>query len=62
MSWIQFEVWADVDGQQELVKTTHSKKEAVSLAKKTFNDGAPFVIVYEEDADGEYTEVLALSK
>jgi len=62
MSWIQFEVWADVDGQQELVKTTHSKKEAISLAKKTHNEGSPFVIVYEEDADGEYTEVMALSK
>jgi ATP-dependent Clp protease adapter protein ClpS len=61
MSWIQFEVWADVDGQQELVKTTHSKKEAISLAKKIHNEGSPFVIVYEEDADGEYTEVLALS-
>jgi hypothetical protein len=62
MSWIQFEVWADIDGQQELVKTTHSKKEAVDLAKKTFNEGSTFVIVYEENADGEYNEVMALSK
>jgi hypothetical protein len=62
MSWIQFEVWADIDGQQELVKTTHSKKEAVDLAKKTFNEGSAFVIVYEENADGEYNEIMALSK
>jgi len=62
MSWIQFEVWADVDDRQELVKTTHSKKEAVTLAKKIHNDGSPFVVVYEEDSEGEYTEVLVLSK
>lgn len=62
MSWTQYEVWADVDGHQELIETTHSKKEALALAKKVFNEGAERVQVYEESADGDYFEIETLSK
>lgn len=62
MSWTQYEVWAEVEGHQELIETTHSKKEALTLAKKTFNEGADRVQVYEETEDGDYIEIETLSK
>ena len=61
MSWTQYEVWAEEDGHQELIETTHSKKEAVDLAKKVFNAGAGFVQVFEENSDGDYREIIKLS-
>ena len=62
MSWTQYEVWAELDRHQELIETTHSKKEALSLAKKTFNDGADTVTVYEETEEGDYKEIERLSR
>lgn len=62
MSWTQYEVWAEVEGHQELIETTHSKKEALALAKKTFNDGADQVSVYEETQDGDYEQIELLSR
>lgn len=62
MSWTQYEVWAELEGHQELIETTYSKKEALTLAKKTFNDGADLVTVYEETADGDYEQIERLSR
>ncbi len=62
MSWTQYEVWAEIDGHQELIETTHSKKEAISLAKKVYNEGVDFVQVFEETSDGDYLEVETLRK
>lgn len=62
MSWTQYEVWASVDGHQELIETTHSRKEALALAKKTFNDGADEVTVFEENDDGDYLEIERLRR
>lgn len=62
MSWTQYEVWAEMDGHQELIETTHSKKEALDLARKTFNDGADYVQVFEETDDGDYQEIETLSR
>jgi hypothetical protein len=62
MSWTQYEVWAEVDGHQELIETTHSKKEALALAEKTFGDGMDFVQVFEESSDGDYIEIKVLSR
>jgi hypothetical protein len=62
MNWIQYEVWAEVDGHQELIETTHSKKEALALATKTFHAGAELVQVFEETSDGDYEEIETLSK
>ena len=58
MNWVQYEVWAEDDhGHQELIETTASRKEALALAEKTFNDGGVVVTVYEETADGDYAEI-----
>jgi hypothetical protein len=62
MTWTQYEVWAEVDGHQELIETTHSKKEALALATKTFHAGAELVQVFEETSDGDYREIESLSK
>jgi hypothetical protein len=62
MTWTQYEVWAEVDGHQELIETTHSKKEALALATKTFHAGAELVQVFEETSDGDYAEIETLSK
>jgi hypothetical protein len=60
MSWTQYEVWAEMDGHQELIETTHSKKEALQLAERTFNDGVDYVQVFEETNDGDYTLIKEL--
>ena len=62
MSWTQYEVWAEFDGHQELIETTHSRKEAMQLAEKTFHEGSEFVEVFEETKDGDYVSIKQLSK
>ena len=62
MSWTQYEVWAELDGHQELIETTASRKDALMLAEKTFDDGCDFVEVFEESSDGEYTSIKQLSR
>ena len=57
MSWEQYEVWATLDGTDELVDTTKSLKEARHLAKKAINEGATGATTYLETADGDYEEV-----
>lgn len=57
MSWEQYEVWAIVDGTNELVDTTKSLKEARHLAKKAINEGATGATIYLETADGDYEQV-----
>jgi len=60
MSWTQYEVWAEMDGHQELIETTHSRKEAIALAERTFNEGVDYVKVFEETNDGDYTLIKEL--
>lgn len=62
MTWTQYEVWAELEGHQELIETTASKKEALALAKKTFNEGAEVVTVYAETTDGDYEEIERISR
>jgi hypothetical protein len=62
MSWTQYEVWAEMDGHQELIETTNSRKDAIRIAERTFNDGIDFVQVFEETSDGDYLEVKTLSR
>ena len=62
MSWTQYEVWAEMDGHQELIETTHSRKEALELANTTFEDGVDFVQVFEETQDGDYVLIKELSR
>ena len=54
-NWVQYEVWAeDDDGHRVLIETTASKKQALSVAQKTFHEGMGVVYVYEEESDGDY--------
>lgn len=63
MTWVQYEVWAESEaGHQELIDTTNSRKEAIDLAKKTFNEGYDTVQVFEETSDGDYLEVQTLTR
>jgi len=63
MNWVQYEVWAEDDsGHTELIETTASRKEAVALAKKVFNEGAAQTTVYEETADGDYELIEQLTR
>ena len=57
MSWEQYEVWATIEGTDELVDTTKSLKEARHWAKKAINEGATGATIYLETADGDYEEV-----
>jgi hypoxanthine phosphoribosyltransferase len=57
MIWEQYEVWATIEGTDELVDTTKSLKEARHLAKKAINEGATAATIYLETDDGEYKEV-----
>jgi|LakMenE18May11ns_1017448.scaffolds.fasta_scaffold8395742_2 hypoxanthine phosphoribosyltransferase len=57
MIWEQYEVWATIEGTDELVDTTKSLKEARHLAKKAINEGATAATIYLETDDGDYKEV-----
>ena len=62
MNWVQYEVWAeDDDGRQELIETTASKKDALSIAERTHKETNMIVSVHEEDADGNYELVKEYS-
>ena len=61
MTWELYEVWSDVDGHEELVDTTKSKKEAQALAKKTLNEGANEVWIFRETGAGDYEEIERLT-
>ena len=54
MTWELYEVWANLDGHDELIETTRSLKEARQLAKKAVNEGADGATVYRETEDGDY--------
>lgn len=55
MNWQQYEVWSEDDlGHQEIVDTTASKKEALTLAQRVHNETKAHVTVYQETADGDY--------
>lgn len=62
MTWELYEVWTeDEDGREQLVDTTKSKKEAISLAKKSVNEGAILAKVFRETEDGDYEEIETIS-
>jgi len=60
MTWELYEVWASIDGHDELIETTKSLKEARQLAKKAMGDGAEYATVYRETEDGDYEVVEEL--
>lgn len=60
MSWVQYEVWGvDDTGQEQIIDTTNSLKEANQLADLTLaavDNGIVECVIYK-DLDGELEEV-----
>jgi hypothetical protein len=58
MNWELYEVWAEDDaGQEELIETTNSRKQAFEIAQTQLNLGYIASIVYLENEDGELEKV-----
>lgn len=58
MNWELYEVWAeDEDGQEELVDTTNSRKQAFEMAQTQLDLGYSASIVYLENEEGDLEKV-----
>jgi hypothetical protein len=58
MNWELYEVWAEDDaGQEELIETTNSRKQAFEIAQTQLDLGYIASIVYLENEDGELEKV-----
>ena len=58
MNWELYEVWAeDEDGQEELVDTTNSRKQAFEMAQTQLDLGYIASIVYLENEEGDLEKV-----
>lgn len=61
MNWELYEVWAvKVDGQEDLIDTTKSLKEARQLAEANLDDEVIECVIFAEH-DGELEEVERIS-
>ena len=61
MNWELYEVWAvKLDGQEDLIDTTKSLKEAKQLAEANLDDEVIECVIYAE-RDGELEEVERIS-
>lgn len=58
MNWELYEVWAeDDDGQEELIETTNSRKQAFELAQAQLDLGYIASIVYLENEEGDLEKI-----
>jgi hypothetical protein len=58
MNWELYEVWAeDEAGQEELIETTNSRKQAFELAQAQLDLGYIASIVYLENEEGDLERV-----
>ena len=58
MNWELYEVWAeDDDGQEELIDTTNSRKQAFEMAQAQLDLGYSASIVYLENEEGALEKV-----
>lgn len=58
MNWELYEVWAeDEAGQEELIETTNSRKQAFEIAQTQLNLGYIASIVYLENEEGDLEKV-----
>ena len=58
MNWELYEVWAeDEDGQEELIDTTNSRKQAFEMAQAQLDLGYHASIVYLENEEGSLEKV-----
>jgi hypothetical protein len=58
MNWELYEVWAEGDdGQEELIETTNSRKQAFEIAQAQLSLGYFASIVYLENEEGDLEKV-----
>jgi hypothetical protein len=58
MNYELYEVWGvEEDGQEELLETTSSKKQAGELAEANLGLGYFQTVIYREDENGKLNEV-----
>jgi hypothetical protein len=58
MNWELYEVWAEDDaGQEELIETTNSRKQAFEIAQTQLDLGYIASIVYLENEQGDLEKV-----
>ena len=58
MNWELYEVWAeDEDGQEQLIDTTNSRKQAFEMAQAQLDLGYSASIVYLENEEGALEKV-----
>jgi hypothetical protein len=62
MNWELYEVWAvDIDGNEDLIDTTKSLKEAKEIAVLNIKEeNITECIIYREDENGDLVEVEAV--
>lgn len=60
MSWVQYEVWGvDDAGQEQIIDTTNSLKQANQLADATLSDVDNSIVecIIYKDLDGELEQI-----
>ena len=58
MNWELYEVWSiDEDGNEDLIDTTKSLKEAKQMAQANITEYYVECVIYREDEEGELIEI-----
>ena len=58
MNWELYEVWAEDDaGQEELIETTNSRKQAFEIAQTQLDLGYIASVVYLENEEGDLEKI-----
>jgi hypothetical protein len=58
MNWELYEVWAeDEAGQEELIETTNSRKQAFEIAQTQLSLGYIASIIYLENEEGDLEKI-----
>jgi hypothetical protein len=58
MNWELYEVWAvDTDGNEDLIDTTKSLKEAREMARWNLDEECAQCVIYAENPEGELVEI-----
>ena len=58
MNWELYEVWAvDADGNEDLIDTTKSLKEAREMARWNLGEACVECVIYAEDPESDLVEI-----
>ena len=61
MNWELYEVWAvDADGNEDLIDTTKSLKEAKEMATWNLGEDCAECVIYAETPEGDLVEIERL--